>query len=295
MSGSNRQAPITPAHFPLMRATRVNTAAFDAAIEQIADGIATGAIRNTAYLGAKDRLSRAMYDAWQKHVLSPHFHGRGDEIPRDLRELYWSFSVTNLHEVISASKKVGRTEVQGAEVDAMRALLNEALPLALAVAELKAKVVKGRAPPSGPAKPVNPNKVVRTCPVCFRQIAVVGGHMAHHGYERPGIGFQTASCPGTRFQPWEISNEGLVWWVGHLRKNLERDEQAYQNRDTLPLFLFGRRERDKPKEQINRDDPLWPSLFKDHLSHLVQRIEVSRQEIPKLEVILSTWKPAKKS
>ena len=68
----------------------------------------------------------------------------------------------------------------------VRSFAAEALPLAEAVVSLKDKVVKGRAPSTGPAKPVNPNKIVKTCPCCFRQIAVTDGTMAHHGYQRPG-------------------------------------------------------------------------------------------------------------
>lgn len=292
MSGPRSISPLTPEQFPLMRSTRAGTLQFDTAIEQIAEGLAAGTIRNVVFQDAKERLSRAVYEAWQKHVAGPHFHGRSDVVSKELYDLYWSFSVTNLHEVLSASKKMAQTKLEGIEIDAMRALLKEALPLAEALAKLKGLVTKGRAPNTGTAKPLNPNKMVRTCPVCFRAIAVVGGHMAHHGYERPEHGLQTASCPGVRFAPLEVSSDGLVWLIAALRKNLERDEELFANRATEPEYLLGRRNGSEAREKIRRGDALWPVLFQRHLGQLKERIVMNRQGIPPLETRLASWKPA---
>jgi hypothetical protein len=126
-----------------------------------------------------------------------------------------------------------QAQLDGAAIDAMRAFAAEALPLAEAVASLKDKVVKGRAPSTGPAKPVNPNKIVKTCPCCFRQIAVTNGTMAHHGYQRPGYGWQTASCPGIRFKPLEISNEGLLWMIETTKTSIAKDRAALADSDKL--------------------------------------------------------------
>lgn len=177
----------------------------------------------------------------------------------------------------------------------MRAFVKEVLPLAEAVASLKSKIVKGRAPNSGSAKPANSNKTVRTCPVCFRAIAVVSGHMAHHGYERPGDGFQTASCPGTRFAPLEVSSAGLEWLIGALRKNLAADENLLVKQATEPRTLLARRERKGPLEAIPREDPLWPQLFKRYLAGVQVRINANRESIPPLEKRLAEWQPAAQS
>lgn len=44
-----------------------------------------------------------------------------------------------------------------------------------------------------------------TCQICARRIEMVGGLVAHHGYTRPGAGYQTDSCPGARELPYELS------------------------------------------------------------------------------------------
>ena len=38
----------------------------------------------------------------------------------------------------------------------------------------------------------------RTCQICGRAIKASSGLIAHHGYERPGWGYQTTSCLGAR-------------------------------------------------------------------------------------------------
>jgi len=47
------------------------------------------------------------------------------------------------------------------------------------------------------------------CQICGRLIFANSGKIAHHGYERPGNGWQTASCEGARELPFEVSRDAL--------------------------------------------------------------------------------------
>ncbi|MHC2462497.1 hypothetical protein [Bradyrhizobium embrapense] len=49
-----------------------------------------------------------------------------------------------------------------------------------------------------------------TCQLCGRLIRSKHGTIAHHGYTRPGGGWQTSSCDGTHHPPFEVSNAHLV-------------------------------------------------------------------------------------
>jgi hypothetical protein len=49
-----------------------------------------------------------------------------------------------------------------------------------------------------------------TCQCCGRQIFAQRGKIAHHGYERPGYGWQTASCMGALYLPFEVARERLA-------------------------------------------------------------------------------------
>lgn len=46
---------------------------------------------------------------------------------------------------------------------------------------------------------------MNTCQICGREIKANTGVIAHHGYTRPSCGWQTSSCTGARYQPYEVS------------------------------------------------------------------------------------------
>lgn len=48
-----------------------------------------------------------------------------------------------------------------------------------------------------------------TCQICGRGILSNTGAVAHHGYERPGMGYQTESCDGARCLPIEADTSAL--------------------------------------------------------------------------------------
>lgn len=283
---------MTPDQFPLLRSTQISPVRFDAAVEQVVAGVESGEIRNAVLQDVKFTLSRIVDEAWNKLVSEPHFYsGKWEKQPEDVQALYNNISIMGLHDVIAASKKVTNSAATGLAADAMRAYCAEVLPLSQAVASLKDKVIKGRTPSTGPAKPENPNKLVKTCPVCFRQIAVQQETMAHHGYRRPGHGRQTASCPGIRFKPLEVSSEGLEWLIATLRMRLADLKDAYANQATRPESLMAKRSYNGKAEKITRDDPLWPRLFARHIREIESEMGSLERELPKLDKMLADWKP----
>jgi hypothetical protein len=48
-----------------------------------------------------------------------------------------------------------------------------------------------------------------TCQICGRAIKAGNGLIAHHGYQRPGHGWQTNSCFGARYRPYEVACDAL--------------------------------------------------------------------------------------
>ena len=47
------------------------------------------------------------------------------------------------------------------------------------------------------------------CQCCGRAILAKLGTIAHHGYERPDYGYQTASCMGAKELPFEVDRKVL--------------------------------------------------------------------------------------
>lgn len=52
-------------------------------------------------------------------------------------------------------------------------------------------------------------ETIFTCQICGRLIKAKNGIIAHHGYQRPGDGYQTRSCFGARHVPYEVGHNAL--------------------------------------------------------------------------------------
>lgn len=200
------------------------------AINYLNEGVAAGAIRNARLNDAKSWLSTLIWDAWRQEV-SPKIDRNERTWSEPLRKLFDNLYLSGLNDIMVANKKLAKTKATGEEVETLRAFVNEVLPLAQAAQSLKANVLKGREPSKEPPKPVNPNKIVKQCPCCYRDIAVgPSGKMVHHGYDRPGHGHQTASCWGIDFEPLQVSTKGLEYVIAARTVRLTQD-RAY--RETL--------------------------------------------------------------
>lgn len=288
---------MTADDFPLLLAAARSRTRLSAAIASVSSAVADGAIRNTVLQDAKGTLSRAVEDAWRTHVASPHFHGKmhGGTMSPEAESLYWSVSVYGLHDVISASKKVAASSATDPGVDAMRALLRELLPLAEAVKGLKDKVIKGRAP-QAPRPPANLDQLRLSCGCCFREIAVVGGvptgRMAHHGYERPGDGFQTASCPGTMFMPLETTDDGPRHMAGAMRRLLAATEAALERAPALTSLMISVYERgQRVRKEITPEMKDWRRAYDAHVGRLRGEIVGISASIVHFDKVVAEWKP----
>lgn len=92
-------------------------------------------------------------------------------------------------------------------------------------ADLRAKV---KAAPLVPKQPSKRQQTIAadlekamTCQVCGRPIQSNGGLVAHHGYQRPGMGWQTDSCMGARHVPFEVSRDVLGQYIEILTARLD--------------------------------------------------------------------------
>ena len=198
---------------------------FEIAIGILQKSLQEGMIRNTDYLSIKDDLNRAVDEGFKKGLPSL----KTELCSKEIADLYWK-SIMSLHDIVSAHKQVSKIEDRENEyVKAYQAAADELIQLALDVKFMKDKIVKGRDPSKKKEIVVNPNKIIRTCSCCFREIALSkSGHMVHHGFQRPGDGYQTDSCFGISYKPLERSNEGLVAIIDVIEKQLEHKNSAYK-------------------------------------------------------------------
>lgn len=136
-----------------------------------------------------------------------------------------------------AAKYAGRWPNEAARATSLRALRD-----GIKGAELRAKVkVKT-------AAQVAKEAAQMTCQICGRGIFAEAGVIAHHGYERPFEGYQTASCPGARKLPFEVDRSLLAREIAMLEDAVAKADQHVADLDAerAPLFVSWETKEENP-------------------------------------------------
>lgn len=189
-------------------------------------------IYNVDFEATKSTLTRAFEKLYQERISKVYFWGGlYEKLSEAEDKASDNISVSSIPSVLSALKKV--KAYKGEQTQFMKDLtevIEGLAAVATEINELKPFIVKGRKPSGKAPAPENPNKIVKTCACCFRDIAVGSdGKMVHHGYRRPGDGFQTNSCMGINYLPLEVSNEGLVALISVIQRQLTDLETRLAN------------------------------------------------------------------
>lgn len=79
-----------------------------------------------------------------------------------------------------------------------------------------------------------------TCQICGREIKANTGLIAHHGYQRPvrGGGWQTASCFGARWRPYEVACDALPPAIEQVKAYVATMELALHTMITTPTDTY---------------------------------------------------------
>lgn len=157
----------------------------------------------------------------------------------------------------------------------------------------------------------NPEDIT-TCQICGRAIKSKMGIIAHHGYKRPGGGWQTASCLGARQLPYEVSCDAIPPAIAHVRAYVE--QQTAKLNDlminppaTIPMrrSYFGvgvvkeiTTEIPKPVDFDPNKETYGisiPHTYQCEFNHLIynvkKQIRLSSADLDYLEKRLKDWKP----
>lgn len=67
------------------------------------------------------------------------------------------------------------------------------------------------------------------CQICGRLIQAKNGRVAHHGYTRPGDGWQTPSCMGAKYRPYEVACDALPKAIAAVTQHIAGVEAALTN------------------------------------------------------------------
>lgn len=256
----------------------------------LSEGLEADTIRKVHLDGAKSNLNRAVDKAWDHHVCTPHvFGGKINELPQDVRKFYYDIRISGLYSLRTAARKLAACEIDHPIVTAMKEVVDEANALGEASRYLATVQVKGRAPAQ--PKPVNPNQERGTCSCCQRDIAVKGQGMAHHGYQRPGDGYQTLSCEGTNFPNLEKSLEGLHFMIRVVDQRLEGVKLRLSKVDEVTKLNdpFHKPRHGELPKYVKKGEDRFPYLLSCYKSNLKAEVKACEKHQEYLGETLKTW------
>jgi hypothetical protein len=117
-----------------------------------------------------------------------------------------------------------------------------------------------------------------TCQICGRDIKAKNGVIAHHGYTRPGSGWQTESCFGARYLPYEISSDAIPLAMDSLKTYIFNENNHLSNIMTNPPEYLEHSEYSgfsgRHMVKYNKPDGFNPKKLSSTYSSMTQRYEI---------------------
>lgn len=207
-------------------------------VETLESSVAAGLVRNQDFTRAKQVIN------WSVDESEDAFLKSGPARTAE-RNDWWSRAydadalVSGSHTLPAVLKRARKAGNLPEYVDFIERAL---LPLHDLLEAAKPLVVKrgdARMPP-----PKTPEQIAReaaqmTCQCCGKLYLANLGTVAHHGYERPGEGYQTESCMGAKYLPFEVARARLAVLIGSLKEREGRrlaSRQGVQD-EVLPITL----------------------------------------------------------
>lgn len=148
------------------------------------------------------------------------------------------------------------------------------------------------------------------CQICERAILSNTGVVAHHGYQRPGHGWQTASCFGARYRPYEVACDALPPAIESLASYIAGRETALRKLKAYPPRGIERRDynnrynhyeyprtylRPANFDKTNRPaaygrDDKYAQLYFTEISEIEMHIANANADLKRLRQRLAAWK-----
>lgn len=139
------------------------------------------------------------------------------------------------------------------------------------------------------------------CQICGRiDLQSPHGKISHHGYERPGDGWQTESCRGARRLPYQVSNDAIPEEIKRVRNFIEREtgllaviergEVAVRNPRYNPMGPLHMVRAGVPP-LIEPGDTKFADAVAWNVKATKRRIEGAQREEVRLQGRFDNWKP----
>lgn len=194
-------------------------------VARLETAIASGMVPNVLYNDAKFVLNRAVEKAAEDFLnTGPHEqkHNQSD---------WWLGAYEAdafVHGVTSLPTALKRAERR--DLKEYAAFIKEMLPFHEMLQSAKPLIVKkGDMPKVKTVQQIAHDAERMTCQCCSMKYLARLGTVAHHGYERPGTGWQTASCMGAKFLPFENDHARLDLLIESLDQRIKALKKNYRD------------------------------------------------------------------
>lgn len=122
------------------------------------------------------------------------------------------------------------------------------------------------------------------CQVCGREIKSKSGFIAHHGYTRPDVGWQTESCVGARQLPYEKSRDIIPKAIQSIKSFIElrkaEIKEVEKGEVAVPFF----------RGKVKPSHPQYKTRQKEYLDKLEYEIKTANREVERLQKRYEEWK-----
>lgn len=144
------------------------------------------------------------------------------------------------------------------------------------------------------------------CQICGRLVQAKTGVIAHHGYSRPGDGWQTASCFGARYRPYEVACDALDSAVAAAQTYIAQRERAIADWTVAPPDTVTRLVAGRPAQVVQRPEGFVPGavrgsytpwqryeqVYEMTVSKWRRDVAATHETITYLQDRKAKWKPA---
>jgi hypothetical protein len=146
-----------------------------------------------------------------------------------------------------------------------------------------------------------------TCQICESGIKANTGVIAHHGYQRPGQGWQTSSCFGARHVPYETGCDALPPAIERCSNFIEAQKKHLEDFTHNPPATLTRYGRglghkdevfERPEGYVYNEqhgsfnyNEKYALQHHNAIYHIKKNIEHAERDLPRLEKRLADWKP----
>jgi hypothetical protein len=245
-----------------------------AAVEQLWSAVESRRVPNKIFTAAKSSINLAVCDAADAY--------RKATSDRDFGV------IISAHDLLAAHKAAVRDVAED-----RAAFLSLLLPLRTLLQDAKPHIVKRESGPSGGASRAKAGAM--TCQCCGRFVQSNTGFVARHGYKRPFDGWQTTSCVGAGFQPFEASRDRLGRLIDELEAEVRHAVRSLAEieAERLPIVIrvadrshpLGRDGR-RPTKAVEVTRSNWEGV---RLAHDLTIPIMSFDDVKKRELSRKSW------